>query len=122
MAKQLFARYNIVVDKSAVVEQVLEELNRSLNLSKYPEVYKDVLDKLSFMLELPYYTDWAVGYCRGIGGFLGYEGSLDYCIENALKERLYNEILPYVLSKLKRLPPAEEVIARAQEMAREAVR
>jgi hypothetical protein len=122
MAKHLFARYNIVVDKDAVVEQVLEELNRSLNLSKYPEVYKDVRDKLSFMLDLPYYTDWAVGYCRGIGGFLGYEGPLEYCIENALKERLYNEILSYVLSKLKRLPPAEEVIARAQEVAREAVR
>jgi len=122
MAKHLFVRYNIVVDKDAVVEQVLEELNRSLNLSKYPEVYKDVRDKLSFMLDLPYYTDWAVGYCRGIGGFIGYEGPLEYCIENALKERLYNEILSYVLGKLKRLPPAEEVIARAQEIAREAVR
>jgi hypothetical protein len=122
MAKHLFARYNIVVDKDAVVEQVLEELNRSLSLSKYPEVFRDVRDKLSFMLDLPYYTDWAVGYCRGIGGFIGYEGPLEYCIENALKERLYNEILPYVLSKLKRLPPAEEVIARAQEIAKEAVR
>jgi hypothetical protein len=122
MAKQMFARYNIVVDKDAVVEQVLEELNRSLNLSKYPEVYKDVRDKLSFMLDLPYYTDWAVGYCKGVGEFIGYEGPLEYCIDNALKERLYNEILPYVLGKLKRLPPAEEVIARAQKIAKEAVR